>query len=638
MLEILGFSFKNFKGLIDEKIIFVDRNWSVIPVVGLNESGKSTLLEAIYTGFAVFKENNQNFFKEYLEHCYPLKNASKEVILEINIELTNLSNSNQDFKHNYETLLEIMPDLNSESIYLNFKISYKDLLKFNQAFGFEIHNKSLNEFHSFNDANVIRNTWYYDFKTMLHNILPTTYYYSSQGKILSDFFALSRSKKSLADRNEFLLFNQLFLKIFKDYEEVENIIASDKTTDKGKRKDIEDKLNTWLIPASKRVSQLLFDIFGQNEEISNEKPFEIIISLEKDNHYGAISTFYLKRGNHSYRLDNLSDGIRWIVSIVLVIEILVKDSENVLLILDEPGNHLHPNAQEILIEYIIKSIGDNRLIYSTHSHHMIPRAYVDDVLIVQNSLYKNFDIGNVNISIQNFSKYATAVEQEEKNSKEGSSGSAYTDPILKLLKHSLSELELQPTVVIMEGKIDFFVFDYFLEILKKKYPDKYTLKSKMLRPARSATKTPTLAMQCFNQRHEFLVILDSDDEGITTQNKIKKNKHLQTQVYTIGEILQKNGNKIRVTEDLFEDKDIEMLKLLHPYYNENKDIIRAGMRKLLKLERYSGRDTNVIHPFSSQTMDRFEKIFDFIEEQFTTGIKKRECELQEIELKKKIEI
>lgn len=77
-----------------------------------------------------------------------------------------------------------------------------------------------------------------------------------------------------------------------------------------------------------------------------------------------------------------SDGFRQFISFLLTVsaENSAKKLSNTLLLLDEPETHLHPQAQEYLKDELIKiSEGkeDNVVIYATHSNYMIDKSHID---------------------------------------------------------------------------------------------------------------------------------------------------------------------------------------------------------------------------------------------------------------------
>lgn len=77
-----------------------------------------------------------------------------------------------------------------------------------------------------------------------------------------------------------------------------------------------------------------------------------------------------------------SDGFRQFLSFLLTIsaENATNNLADTLLLLDEPETHLHPRAQEYLMDELIeitKGVGNNVVIFATHSNHMIDKEHIE---------------------------------------------------------------------------------------------------------------------------------------------------------------------------------------------------------------------------------------------------------------------
>jgi predicted ATP-dependent endonuclease of OLD family len=79
-------------------------------------------------------------------------------------------------------------------------------------------------------------------------------------------------------------------------------------------------------------------------------------------------------------LEGRSRGFQWFFSFYLVF--LVESEEghkDAILLLDEPGLHLHPTAQQELIAFFERLSHDNQLIYTTHSPFLIDGEHLHRV-------------------------------------------------------------------------------------------------------------------------------------------------------------------------------------------------------------------------------------------------------------------
>jgi predicted ATP-dependent endonuclease of OLD family len=76
-----------------------------------------------------------------------------------------------------------------------------------------------------------------------------------------------------------------------------------------------------------------------------------------------------------------SDGFRQFISFLLTVSAANKNKElsKTILLLDEPETHLHPSAQELLLNELIKISENDRLnivLFATHSNHMIDKKRI----------------------------------------------------------------------------------------------------------------------------------------------------------------------------------------------------------------------------------------------------------------------
>ena len=87
-----------------------------------------------------------------------------------------------------------------------------------------------------------------------------------------------------------------------------------------------------------------------------------------------------KRPGIEIELENRSAGFQWFFSFYLVF--LVESEEghkDAVLLLDEPGLHLHPTAQQELISFFEEISKKNQLVYSTHSPFLIDGNHIERV-------------------------------------------------------------------------------------------------------------------------------------------------------------------------------------------------------------------------------------------------------------------
>lgn len=167
------------------------------------------------------------------------------------------------------------------------------------------------------------------------------------------------------------------------YEPDEDMIQRDQ-----KHKELRSiKLDAASNDISKRFSQW----FGQRRHT---------IRYQADGDYFRIWVSDNLRPNVNIELESRSKGFQWFFSFYLLF--LVESEEghkDAVLLLDEPGLHLHPTAQQELLSFFEKLSEDNPLIYTTHSPFLIDGEHIHRVRPVTED-----ETGHSRISIDGWPK------------------------------------------------------------------------------------------------------------------------------------------------------------------------------------------------------------------------------------------
>lgn len=154
------------------------------------------------------------------------------------------------------------------------------------------------------------------------------------------------------------------------------------------RKELRSvKLNSASIDISRRFSAW----FGQRRHK---------IRYQADGRYFRIWISDDRRPDVDIELESRSKGFQWFFSFYLVF--LVEAGEghkDAILLLDEPGLHLHPTAQQELMGFFETLSKDNPLIYTTHSPFLIDGERIHRVRPVTED-----DTGHSRISLDRWPK------------------------------------------------------------------------------------------------------------------------------------------------------------------------------------------------------------------------------------------
>lgn len=119
------------------------------------------------------------------------------------------------------------------------------------------------------------------------------------------------------------------------------------------------------------------------------------IRYHADGDYFRIWVSDDRRPDVEIELESRSRGFQWFFSFYLVF--LVESEEghkDAVLLLDEPGLHLHPTAQQELISFFEELSSKNQLIYTTHSPFLIDGEHLTRVRPVQENAEGQSEVSN----------------------------------------------------------------------------------------------------------------------------------------------------------------------------------------------------------------------------------------------------
>lgn len=199
------------------------------------------------------------------------------------------------------------------------------------------------------------------------------------------------------------------------------------------------------------------------------------------------------------RLYRRSTGFRWYVSFAWKFTHASEgEFENCILLLEEPGVHLHYSGQRDLLRVFDSLAITNTILYTTHLASMVDQANPERVRIVE-SRDNHLAINHGVVSSQ-------------------AAPMAVIEASLGLTS-DLSGMLGNRKVLIVEGGTDALILNKLSGILSK--AGKVGLSDQVyLWPAATSTKAPMYAAFAIGQRWDAGVLLDSDDAGLAAKKKI----------------------------------------------------------------------------------------------------------------------
>ena len=145
-----------------------------------------------------------------------------------------------------------------------------------------------------------------------------------------------------------------------------------------------EELNARCEAASNKITDQIFEYWSQNQHLSVE--FEVQAGRPDDPPpFNIGNVMHARVRNELHRISvpfsERSAGFIWFFSFLAYFSQIKKTHGNVIILLDEPGLNLHGTAQRDLLRFIQERLAPNhQVLYSTHSPFMVP---ADDLASVR---------------------------------------------------------------------------------------------------------------------------------------------------------------------------------------------------------------------------------------------------------------
>lgn len=258
------------------------------------------------------------------------------------------------------------------------------------------------------------------------------------------------------------------------------------------------------------------------------------IRYHADGDYFRIWIADDRRPDVEIELEARSKGFQWFFSFYLVF--LVESEEghkNAILLLDEPGMHLHPTAQQELIAFFEALSEKNPVLYSTHSPFLIDGEHLHRVRPVTED-----ESGHSHISVETWPK-----DRETIFPLQAAAGYAM---VRGLFQHRRN--------VLVEGMSDY----YYLHALSQQCAaaKRTCLSGDIYVTACGGTKlVGQFASLFLGQEVRPLVLLDGDDAGRIRHDALMKELYAghDSAVLMLDEVLGRAGQEVEIEDIIGED-------------------------------------------------------------------------------------
>lgn len=597
------FKIKEYKGI--EEVNLDLSNSKILTLVGLNESGKTTILESI------------NWFYKLIKGYTPTGQEinsfrPKEIAFTGVIEMSSiLILEEDDIKQlegywkslNKRKKLEIPKEF-SCNFRLHFNVSEYNKIEDE----YEFSAKSISAKRNLHDTDY--NSWKALVDYIKTQLIPEILFYEDfifnipdQIKFLNNPTEDQQIKDELdkqLNKQWQLVLNDILKTVdsrFSSFQEyVGNKWNSDNDSARGRITAMEGLLNDKITNAWK-------ELFQKGSKKLNFKEIKLVPTPEGN--YLNVSFKVKTDDNKEFSINERSKGCKWFFSFLLFTEFRKTRTKNILFLLDEPASNLHSSAQVKILEAIEELGKDSMVIYTTHSHHLInPKWLAGAYIIINETITENrlegditFDEG-AKITAERYFNYV--------GKGLGSTKMSYYQPILDRLDYAPSAVEPIPEIVITEGRDDWYTFQYFNKII---FSGKYKIK---FYPGAGKDQLWEPIRIYLSWGKKFLVILDGDEGGKKSKETYLREFDLfvQNKIFTLEDITKQ---KFEI-EDLINVVDMKNIidtvfgKGTYDSGENNQSFTKSKINLAIK-QLLVNKTKITIH---KNTKDNFQKLFKFI--------------------------
>lgn len=509
-MRYLKFEIINYKG-IQNVILDLDSGpiSRIFTLVGLNESGKTTVLEAL----SFFNANVGNRTEltltpnvcEDIHSLIPKQykdnfNGSISIKARIAIDGIDISHIKSELDKIGFTLVTCASSMTLKHEYsfvnsrFSKKMTYWDILAVCKKKGTRGRATQLGPK---SDA------WAPAFE-IVTKIIPSIIYYPN---FLFDFPDKIYLESSANESKEQNFYRQLLQDMLDGLNNNQNLATHILDRVKSGKSEDRDALESTLSKLSGYVSRT---VFNKEFNIFNQvKTRSIVIGYPKqespeDRYYVEVK---LRDGEDNYYIRERSLGFKWFFIFLLFTRLRAGRkvaARDLIFLFDEPASNLHSTAQQKILCALdgLTKTTTSSVIYSTHSHHLINPKWLETTYIVKNQgLDYDDDEGfasvKTNIVVEKYRAFVGKYPTQRN----------YFQPVLDILDYRPSNLEDVPSVVMLEGKNDYYGYTYFQDI-KFKRPNLLRLM-----PGVSSSSFDQLIQLYLAWGRDFVILLDSDAEG-----------------------------------------------------------------------------------------------------------------------------
>lgn len=511
-----GFEISDFRGVKTVRIEF-SKNELVL-LLGLNESGKTSILKAIET----FDYNNdpkdERLFKQFFTSIRNKQDIECSTPTTLTAEISFSKKLPEDFFKKAIKSSELTKDASLEAASFIKRINERKSVKISRVIPFSNGNPG-KCYYQFEDEKPFSTS---DLEAILAQEIvrrcPFILYFEDfQDAIPEKIYTNPRSEAfnsawfEIIDGLFYHTDNKYSIKKFLQYYSPSNRREDDART-------VLKKVNATLKETFTKKWQ---DLSGVNDIDDAE------IAFQETKKYFEIKIF--EKDGTTYSVHERSKGAVWYLAFLMKTEFrrkkLREASGKPIYLIDEPASNLHSTAQQKMAEDFSKLVEDTTLIYTTHSQYLISPGNVKNIFVVQR------EEGEVECT--RWSDYIQGREAQI----------SYYQPLYDCLHIVPTNFDIPwNKAVITEGPSDALILEIMDKLLGNKHDHVYY-------PGSSASNLDTLISLNLGWGAKFVVLLDSDKEGKRQKSRYLKKFGLDDDKFVLL------PEEIKKIEGMFSEKE-----------------------------------------------------------------------------------
>jgi predicted ATP-dependent endonuclease of OLD family len=628
MPEIKKFTIRNYKGIEETSITLDDRtNSPIITLIGLNESGKTTILEAlsyfVSSDKLVSSLFGRNRAKSKTNEIIPINrrsafNASIEIeaVVVLNekdiSEITTLAKSND---------LYIDLDRISKPFTLTKEMLFEDsiLISSKDMWNADLwaRPKAGTEFIECLPDSETEEFWIAIMTAIQKNLPSVAYFPTFLVDIPNKIYLKEHENETATNRHYRSIFQSIMegidegLDLEKHVSQRINTYARSQSNANWPANFMTSPEKSLIDAVFKKASNLVTkEIIGGWKRVfskdSSAKQMSITWSIDSSKGNIPYASFMVSDGESDYEISERSLGFRWFFSFLLFTAFKGESNKPSILIFDEPAANLHAKAQAELLKSFEKiATNGTKIIYSTHSHHMINPKWLGGAYIVENTALDPDEGEHFEFSFNPTKIKATKYKEFLSNYP---SRSSYFQPVIESLDYIAPEIIGTPPYLLVEG-----ISDYYALMIAQKI-SKINLHFRILPGVGSGASGPLISLMMGRGEH-FLVLLDDDAAGRKECARYKADWFLpDATVLTLATVGEKFSEM--ALEKLLDASTIELIK---SHYGITTSPSKKQIGWYLS-EKCAEPETDR-SAISKDTLDRLIEVLEFVNLRVSPGVK-----------------